>query len=502
MMRSVEARSERWLLGAAAVAVLLVWAPLPARSPDGLEMLALAASWRGEGPTVDRSFWPPLWPGLVAALGGLGLERAAWWLNLVLAGAVVVPLARMAHHWGGTWAQRSVAVAWPLLPAVREHAAVLDARPLGWWLTAWSVALAVEAADGRRPWWHALLPAALAPLARPEGAALVPLITVAALVLGGSWRRVVPAAALALVPTVLLGAVRESGRFAWGALWVPWSESWVMSDFLALFGNASAGTGYRDFAANALAAGLEAPPSALSLLLRPPMEGAPYVLGALLQCTGVVLAVAALLGGAALIARARRPRRAIVVAGLSLSPLVALAFTPMITGPSTPAANLLFVAAPMVAVGLSAWRRWGARIPVVLVLLGVAEATWGPMRGPAPFYLEDSAAAETLSLWLQEHPPASGRVACTLSGRGVAVRAGLVPVSLPSTWEQWAPEPGDGVLLTQVDFRGEDGGRGLALLEGGRWRPVWVASDGVLAWWDGLPVPTEDTWLVYLEAAP
>ncbi len=93
-------------------------------------------------------------------------------------------------------------------------------------------------------------------------------------------------------------------------------------------------------------------------------------------------------------------------------------------------------------------------------------------------------------------------MACTLSGRGITVQAGLTPVSLPSTWERWAPDSEDGVLLTQVDFRGEDGGRGLALLEEGAWRPVWVASDAMLSWWDGQQPSPEDAWFVYLEAAP
>ena len=196
------------------------------------------------------------------------------------------------------------------------------------------------------------------------------------------------------------------------------------------------------------------------------------------------------------------PMTSMTLAADPNKPLVALAFTPMIAGQATPATNLLFYAAPTVALALGASARWWPPLPILLALVGVTEATWGPLRGPAPAFLENSPAAQALTLWLQDHPPPSGRVACTLSGRGIAVQAGLTPVSLPSTWEHWAPEVGDGVLLTQVDFRGEDGGRGLALLEESAWRPVWVPSDAVLSWWEGQAPTPEDAWFVYFEAAP
>lgn len=65
-----------------------------------------------------------------------------------------------------------------------------------------------------------------------------------------------------------------------------------------------------------------------------------------------------------------------------------------------------------------------------------AEARYGPFRVGTPWLCEGTDASRTMRLWLQEHPPESGKVACRMAGRGVVIAAGLQPLSLPSSWEE------------------------------------------------------------------
>ena len=471
---------ERRLTAIAVVAVYLAAAPQAARSPDGLEMLAMAMDHAGQGPAVDGGFWPPLWPALLAPFALLGdLERSAWILNLTLAGAVTWPLHLTAERLGGVWAARAAAFFWSLVPFAWFDAAVLDARPLGWFLCAMATALAVDAHHRDRPWWPAFAFAALAPLARPEGLSLVPLLALGALVLGHAWKRVVPYALGALLPTMLDGALRSGGRGTWGAFWVPWSESWEMVDFLALYGIASAPTDFRAHVVAQLDAGLEEPPSALALL-----AGGPdlvYLAHGLAQCLGVLLLLATIVGALVLVLRSARPWRAGACVLLGLAPLVALAFTPMLRGQATPHTNLGFVAPVCVAVAFAGIaqlaplfrrRQLVSALPVGLALLALLDVHYGPVVAEEPAFVEDSPAAYEMATILASEP---GAVACTFSSRGVVRRANRPVVPLGSSWE---PMPRvDRALFTSVDVQlGEDGGRALELLEDPRWEPVAVTA--------------------------
>lgn len=486
---------ERRLATFAVVALYLAAAPQPFRSPDGLEMMALALDWAGNGPPVDGSFWPPLWPALLTPLAALGeLERSAWVLNLMLAGAIAWPLQLMCERLSGPWAARAAVFFWALVPVIWMNGAVLDARPLGWFLCAMAAALAIDAHHGGRPWWHAFVFAAIAPLARPEGLSLVPLIAVSALLLGHAWKSIVPFALGALCPTLVDGALREGGRGTWGAFWVPWSESWEMVDFLALYGIASAPTGFRDFVVQQLDAGVETPPSALGLLLGPPDVA--FVALGLVQCVGIAMLVAAAVGAGVLVLRSKSPLRSAAVVALSCGPLVALSFTPMLRGQAEPHTNLAFLTPVLVALAFSGSaeiarllrrRQLLSAIPVSLALVALLEVHYGPFIAAEPEFIEDSPEADAMAAWLQVHPPESGRVACTIAGRGVVRSAGLEPLTLASTWEEWSPGERDGVLVNSVDFAlGEDGGRGLEVLEDPDWQTAQVIGDA-------------DFFFVYLE---
>ncbi|MCP4804963.1 MAG: hypothetical protein GY884_06415 [Proteobacteria bacterium] len=486
--------------------VLLAMAPLPARSPDGLEMLALAQSWAGQGPAVDAAFWPPLWPAMVATLLPLvEAERAAWLLNLVLAGAVAWPLHLGATRLGSVWAGRAAVFFWCLAPVVREHACILDARPLGWLLTGLAVAFAIDAHRGERAWTWAFGAAALAPLARPEGLALIPLLAVSALVLRHPWRSVVPFAAGALVPTLVDGFLRSGERGTLSSLWAAWGDTWSMTDFLALVGIASAPTGYRAFVLEQVEAGVEAPP--LPFVLAVPLEGALYIVEALVQCVGWAGIVAAVVGGVAVIATAKGRWQAALVLVLALSPLAALALTPMLQGQATQAANLAFVVAPLLMLACGGAVRLVQRTDrftllqaaPVLVAFAMLVETSTKTTAVDGLFVEDSRAADVMARHLRENPPESGRVACTLTSRGVVRRAGLEPVGVGSTWEDWSPGDGDGVLLSSVDlYLGEDGGRGLELLEDPDWHVVRVFADGQMAVWRSGGLVEDDRTFVYL----
>ncbi len=478
---------ERWLAVALSVVVFALTCGPPVLHPDGLEMFALVRSWGSEGGGGDFAYWPPLWPVLVWTLSGLGERTAAWIVNVVAAGGVAWGLHGAAHGLAGRGAARAAVLAWWLLPAVHSHAVVLDARPVGWLLFATSGALALEASRGRRAWWPAFAVAALAPLARPEGAALAPLILVAALVGGPRRWRSLLLGGLALLPGMLQRRLSGADRGAWESFWIPWAETWAPPDFLSLTGAASAPTPYRRFLTRAVEAGLEVPPSDPTLLLARAPEGAWTMIGALVEALGAVGLVAAL-GGAVLLALGAW--RGLVGVGLVVAPLGALALLPMTWDQATLAANVIFAVPALLVLAVTAAERvpWRRATVALVVLLGIEAVLRPPLE---PVYLEASPAAERMARWLQHHPPAAGRVACTLSGRGVVFAAGLQVAALPSTWEDWRPAEGTGVLLTTVDLF--EGTRALEVLEDPAWQIERVSGDP----WD--PEGLSQSWMVYLE---
>ncbi len=494
--------SERWLLFGLAALLLAALAPLPVLSPDAAELLAGVGFWRMGAHAPDLAHWQPLYPMLLWPLRGLPLEQVAWTLNLVLAAGVVGPLHQLATRISGSrLAGRVAALAWVLLPAVREHAAVPDARPLFWLLAAGTAAGLAEATrgeDGRRrlAWALAFCCAALAPLARSEGQAALPLLIVGALALGMPWQRLALHALPAALPTLIYRALRGESWGVWGSFYLPWLDTWSMTDFLALNGVAVSGSDYRSFTLRAVEAGLETPPSDPSALLTEIPVGLVFVTEGLIESVGV-LGFALGLAGLAWLVWTRPPRwRGLLLVGLGLAPVLALAPVPMTRDQATSATNLLF-AAPLLlvplAVGVEALsarvRRRALRAPVALglaLLVGLA-AELSPLRSYPPSFLEDSRAAEQATAWLQAHPPVSGEVTCSFSGRHIVRRAGLWPTNLPSPWEDLdQPEL---VLISSADSLGEDGGRGLELLEDPAWEVAYLATEDPL-------------WVAILRASP
>lgn len=447
-----------------AVAALLVLAPAaPGLSPDGLEMIAVARSWVGQGPALAAGdYWPPLWPALMLPiLQVLPAETGGRLLNLVLAGLVVVPLFRLGARLGQPYLPVLLYVG---LPAVREHAVVLDARPLASLLTISVLAASVE---GR--WKLAFLLSALAGLTRPEGVMLVPMVAVGALLSGQGWRALV-GGALAGVPALL-----RPGERGWEAFTGPWLGYWPTNDLLALYGANSAPTGYRAYVMAAQAAGIEAPDAAWSNLLKGLPDGLRLLGDGLPSASGGFLLLLAGAGAVELARRGARPVAALLMGASFLGPLVLL---PPVRDQATTATNFLFLVPLLCVLAAAAVGRSAPSLTLGLVGLVWVEAHLGPLRRDAPRFFEGTAPALALRAWLGEHPPPTGRVAATLSGRGVVLGAGLLPEMLPSPWEEWAPDPGVGVVITSVDLRGGDGGRGRMLLEDPRWTVTAVYSEG------------------------
>lgn len=432
----------------AALAVLLLLAPPSGRSPDGLEMLALAREWAGGPPSLsDPWYWPPLWPLLNLGPVLLGGETAVYVLNLLLAGLVAWPLARLAARaWPVAPGAASVATAllWVALPAVREQAAVLDARPLGWLLSA----VAAERAVAGR-WAPALLAALLAPLARPEG--IVAPVLVGAVALWARQPRVAALAALALLPGV---AWTAHGR-AWERFPVAWVGAWRLEDLVALYGPASAPTPFRAWV---LASGAPAP-RAPFVLPDPLAFGAG--LREVLGFGGLALAVA----GAALF---RKP----AVLALGALPALLVALSPQSQGQLVPASNLIFAALPLVIAGGIALARLPALAAPLLLELGMMAYAATPPR-----FFEGTDVAAAMSQWLRAHRAPGEHVVCGYGSRSVARDGGLVPEALPSVWEEWSPPPGTLVLLSSVDVRGTDGGRAYEILTSSGWVPLATLSD-------------------------
>jgi hypothetical protein len=482
------------MLTAVSIALFVLLAGPAVRAPDGLEQLAMVRGWLGGPELAMTSQWAPLWPLLLVPFAWLGLEQGAWVLNLLLAGAVAWPLHLLVETVSGRRAARVAVAVWVLMPTVLNHAVVIDARPLLWLLVTLVPALAVS---GR--WKAAFGVAVLAPLARPEGAVALPLLAVGWLLSGGDWKKAAGGLVLGVLPTAAVRALR-GGRGAWEAFYSPWSSTWPTDDFIALTGAASGPTAYREFLLTGVGAGIETPPSDPMALLERLPRGLTLVGEGLVESLGVVLLLAALVG---LVRVALGGWRPALLAAMVFAPMLALAPMPMLDGQGTLATNLLFLAPVLLAAAVhgSFWLagKRGRLWPLAAALLvgGTLESRFGPLRCPDPVYLEDSQSADAMTAWLQHNAPADGQVACTITGRGVVFRAGLSPIALPSTWEGWDPPAGSGVLLTAVDLLGQDGGRGLELLESADWELMWVVSDADLVAWYGGSTGS-DTWLAYL----
>jgi hypothetical protein len=509
-MRLNEAE-ERWILAALVAALFLFIGDSVGRNPDGLEMVALARYWRGDGPPLeDAGYWPPLWPGCIAVLmEWLDPLEAGRLLNLTLVGITVWPLYGMVFRLMGRASARLSVALYAGLPAVLGHAPVLDARPLGSFLIALGAFFTVEAAfSGKKHLWGlAFAIAALAGLARPEGLLLVPLVALSAWAAGERIKWVLPAMLLALLPALLRPGADVRG---WEAYTGPWLGIWPNIDLLALFGPNTAPTGYRRFVQAAEAAGLVERPGLFSNLklvvpggLALVKEGLPGASGGLTLLLGVAGLVRAL---------KLKGRLAVCVGGWGLL-VVPMILLPMARDQATAATNFMFLV-PLVIVGalfaLQSTRpqaRWIAPLAVIFCIL---ESWYGPFKNLTPRFVEGTDAARTMEYFLKKNPPASGKVACRLSGRGIVRGAGLMPVALPSSWEHWEPEPGAGVILTSVDLRGTDGGRGIEVLEDPRFEVVFYTFEEQHKRWAALdtdyrngrlpePLLPSQHWLVYLK---
>jgi hypothetical protein len=476
--------------GLAITAFLLAAGP-PALSPDSHELLATTRCWAGLAPCEGPTPWPPLWPLAVLPFARLDLRLGAWLLNLTLAGAVAAPLVCATRRLGGVWTARAAALCWVLLPATLHNAPVLDARPLLWWLSAASIALSLRAHALGRGWWGAFAVASLAPLARPEGLFLLPLVACGAL-LGGAGARALVLAAASAVPLALHALLGGASRLGYEAFSLPWDSVWSRDDTMALVGPASAATPFRQWLLRAAAAGLERPDVGLADLLRLLPGGFANLAHAIAGGLGLVAGFGVLLGALVL---GRRGWRAVAALLLGGAPLVALAALPMSWVRSSPSANLVFLLPGLLVVAGVGWtralpRRWEAWLPALAILAAI-ELRLAPWRLHAPVFLGGEVAAGRMTRFLEGHLPAGGRLVCTYPSRHVVRAAGLVPVQLPSGWDHLDPQAP--VLLTKEFLL--DGGRSLALLESGRYR---------LRYWSGPawgPAMGELDWYLYLEPA-
>lgn len=475
----VREAEERWLVTAWATALMLVLAGPAGLSPDGLEMLRMAAGLPGG----DEVFWLPLWPMLMMPVGLFPDPiEASRIVNLLLAGAVAWPLHLMSCRLSGRAAARMAVVIWALLPAVVDHGAVLDARPLGWLFCALAVALAMDAGAGRRPWWPVWLAAGLAILARPEAMILWPLLGVGSLLVGLGPGRMALGLALAAIPRALWAMALGSGR-AWEPFRAAWVDTWGKSDLTALYGAASAGTGYRRFVNAAVDAGVETSSWKVDVLLGDVSAGLVTVARGLVEGFGF-LGLLALIFGLVLVGR--RGRVAATCVAMGFLPLVAIALLPQARDQPTAAANLMFLVAPGLAVVAVSLEHVGRRVgkttlPLVLAVVFVLlEAHASPLRVRAPAFVEQGSAATAMVAFLEANPPANGTIVSSSSSRGVVLRAGLRHVPLPSPWEPWTPAQSSGVL---VDIPGQDGGRAMEIMENPDWSVLWaVADDGPVLW--------------------
>jgi hypothetical protein len=464
-MPALPPRREQLLAAGLATAVLLLLARGPEVSPDSLELLAWVRCMADAGTCSGAAIWPPLWPALLIPWARGPLELAAWTLNLLLAGLTALPLYAATLRLGGRWGARAAVLAW-----------------------------ALAAVDGDGRWWPAFACAALAPLARPEGIFLIPLVAAGALLAAQPWRRVLGAFGMACIPALTWAMASAGGRFGHELFGLSWHGIWSNADYLALTGPATAGTGFRTLVQAASQAGIESPPLDPRFVLLILPHGLTTLARGLLGCAGVVGSFGVVLGAIELGRRGLRPRLALA---LCLSPLLALAALPMSWGQVSAGANLMFMLPALLALAFVGWgRRLSRRLQALLTLVVVAlvvELHIAPWQLDRPRYVESSIASTRMAGWLSEHPPSGGQVACTFAGRGVIRAAGLEPVTLPSSWERWEPPQPTPVLLAPDLL--EDGGRGLLLLHDPAWSP---------AAWTG-PVRGAGTggdWYLYLVPEP
>ena len=143
---------ERAALTAISLVLFLLFGGSALRSPDGMEMLRLSASWLGSPTEVgDPNFWPPLWSLLNVPAVALGYDTAgARLLNLSLWGALAWPLHRLSTLLGGRHAGRIAVAVYVLMPTFLTHAPVLDARPLGAIITTAFLAASVAAVQQQK----------------------------------------------------------------------------------------------------------------------------------------------------------------------------------------------------------------------------------------------------------------------------------------------------------------------------------------------------------------
>ncbi len=535
---------ERRVLALGATVFFLLAGGPAGLNPDGLEMIAMGRGWIGLGPDLPAGgYWPPLWAALVTLPAVL---PDAWFgsatfsdgiaagrlLNLLLAGAIALPLHHVVSRIGGPAAARLAVLLYVLLPAVREHAVVLDARVLGSVLALSCLSWAVEAhfrAVERAPlrstsqaWVAAGVAAALAGLTRPE-AMLFPLLLASGAV-ASAWQlrspvRAAAQRALLLLAAALPGLLRPGAELrAWESYAGPWLGIWPSRDLVALFGANSAPTGYREFVLDASEAGLGSPPLPLENFLAGLPAGLSLLRAGLPAATGALLLVLAVLGGLVLLRAPRlTPRVVLPGFGILLLPILVL---PQARDQPTTSTNLIYfvpvlcaAAAIVLSPPMRTSRVKSASTYLLSLLIGlacIAEAHLGPYRAAPPSFHKGTDIAETMRLFLNLHPPASGRVAATLSTRGIVFRADLEPIPLPSGWEPWDAPPGAGVLVSSMDLRGADGGRGRALIEDPAWTIRYITFEDELSAWSAWvaaeatnrPPPTlhrHAHWLLYLE---
>lgn len=458
----------RTTCAAVALALVVALAPAPARSPDGLEMIAMVQGWFGTPSGVLPNYWPPLWPVVVSALGwGSEAERAAYVFNLACAGGTAYFVYGLARRAGGAFVATLITLVWVLLPSTAEQAVVLDARPLGWLLATAAAERSMAAREstedsGFRPWVFPSLLAVLAALNRPEG------FLVALGVAGAAFGRRnlrIPGIFLALF-SVGVVAITTAGR-SWERWTLDWLGVWPTGDILATFGFASAPTPFRVW----LTAQTPIPaPDWLASVASLP-AGMGLVAGgvaATIGLTGVVISVV----GAGLLCM-RWP----VAAAALLVPFLLVAASPQAAGQLSIGANTMFFLPLWLAAGAVALARLPS-VPAGLVcLVWLGEAKLGPNRVQPTQFIEGSELARQTSAWLAARTAPGENIACAFAGRSVVRDAGLVPVALPSVFEPWTPPTGQWLLLSSVDFRGNDAGGVYERVANPAWTVVEVFTN-------------------------
>ena len=481
-MVRLSAGEERMVWPAVSIVLFLFLGGPALRSPDGMEMLRLSASWLGSTTDVgDPSFWPPLWSALNVPSVALGYGTAgARLINLVCWGAIAWPLHALASQLLDRSAGRIAVILYVLIPAFLDHAGVLDARPVGALITTWFVAASVAAVTNRKGVASVLVLASLAPLARPEGILLPVMAGVVVWLSGHRWWKSVLMAMGSLLP---YGVFRSSFRGLSGheQLFGPWYGTWSTWDLLSLFGPASVPTEFRRFALAAVESGVVPGDPAIEEFVGVIMAmpaGFVGSAGILVGAVGVTGLLAVLRG--AMVPESRVARWTVV--GLVGLPLAAVAVAPMAKDQAGALSNYLFVLPgllALIAVGIASLRHRNAM--VLCVGLVVAEVHLTPLSHEPPYFLEGSEAAALAAQMLVSNPPSTKVVGADFSSRDVVLRAGLNVRPLGPIWAGAIPADVEAVMINSVGAKGEDGGRTLALLESPDWSVQWVVGDGDLA---------------------